>query len=440
MLRRVLCLILILCLMGMEIPAVFAEAIAESSSFEEGFHEDEVADDQAFVYKKLVRGDKDADESTAILTLQNKLIELGYLRDAADGVYGGNTEKAIASFQRAHGLEESGEATPATQDMLFNGKDLIHFRESNDPDSVSYRTEEKLVLWGFTDNVPDGRVNMNTGSGVAAFRRYLRNVYYKAYPTPKPEPTPEPTPSSGFGDAAIAMDMPIGDESDITQEVLDFVDGKYEFHVYQKTLANGDEGEEVLRLQRRLYQLKYLAVADGEFGPNTERALLYFQKKNGLPQSAIADEATQRLLYSEAAVPSEEFVNAYKFVIDVSEQRVYVYQWNGSDYSTKVGKMTCSTGTNSNPTPLGTYQAAGPTGTGEWYWFSTYECYAKWATRIVGGILFHSIPYSKKKRINRYAESKLGRRASHGCIRLKEEHSEWIYKNCTPGTTVVIKE
>lgn len=440
MLRRILSLVLILCMLCVEIPTVFAEAVAESSSFESGFHEEEVADDQAFVYKELVRGDRDADESVAILTLQNKLIELGYLRDAADGVYGGNTEKAVASFQGAHGLEATGVATPATQDMLFNGTDLIHFFESNDPDSVTYRTKEKLELWGFTDNVPNGKVNQTTGDGVAAFRRYLRTHYLEMHPTPEPEATPEPTPSSGFGDAAIALDTPIGDETDITQDVLDFVDGKYEFQIYNTTLSNGDEGEEVLRVQRRLYKLKYLAIADGSFGANTERALLYFQKKNGLSQSAVADEATQRLLFSDAAVPSEEFVNAYKFVIDVSEQRVHVYQWNGSDYSTKVGKMICSTGTKANPTPLGTFQAAGPTGTGEWYWFSTYECYAKWATRIVGGILFHSIPYSKKKRINSYAERKLGRRASHGCIRLKVEHAEWIYENCTPGTTVVVQE
>ena len=79
-------------------------------------------------------------------------------------------------------------------------------------------------------------------------------------------------------------------------------------------------------------------------------------------------------------------------------------------------------------------------GTGEWYWFSAYECYAKWATRIVGGILFHSVVYSKGKSLNRTSVKKLGRKASHGCIRLKVEHAKWIYDNCTPGTTVVVQE
>lgn len=220
------------------------------------------------------------------------------------------------------------------------------------------------------------------------------------------------------------------------------MDEVYPFEVYTETLSSGAEGLEVLRLQRRLYQLKYLAVADGTFGANTERALLYFQKLNGLEQTAVADETTQRLLYSTSAIPSEEFVNAYKVVVDISDQRTYVYQWNGSSYGIVVKEMICSTGLKgkATETPLGTFQMAGPTGTGEWYWFSKYECYAKWASRIVGGILFHSVVYSKGKRLNKTSVRKLGRRASHGCVRLEVENAQWIYDHCPAGTTCVIQD
>ena len=435
-------MILILSLLCVEIPAVLAETATDTAIEEEEILEEDTSEDGTVSYRNLVRGDRDGDDSVAIVTLQNRLVELGYLRDSADGIFGQNTEKAIKELQRSNNLTETGEASVELQELLYSGAELITAENSTDPESVSYRAEKTLNMWGFASGVPTGVVNQKTDNGVAEFKRYLRSSYLKTHPTPAPEATPAPTESTGFDDAAIAVDVPIdkSTEEDITQEVLDFVSGKYEFEVYTETLASGDEGVEVLRLQRRLYDLNYLAVAGSKFDDVTERALLYFQKKNSLNQSAVADEATQRLLYSDAAIESEEFVNAYKFVIDVSDQRVYVYQWNGSDYSTSVGEMICSTGLKATPTPLGTYQAAGPTDQGEWYWFDEYEVYAKWATRIVGGILFHSIPYSKGKVQNKTARKKLGRPASHGCVRLKDDHALWIYENCTPGTTVVVQK
>ena len=100
--------------------------------------------------------------------------------------------------------------------------------------------------------------------------------------------------------------------------------------------------------------------------------------------------------------------------------------------------MICSTGKDDTPTPTGTYQAYAQL-SGEWYWFKQYQCYAKWAYGIVGGILFHSVTFNKnKKQVG--SESNLGRKASHGCVRLKIDDAKWIYDNCPYGTTVVIQE
>lgn len=424
-LRRIIGLILVLSLICVELPIALAETVA----------------DAAIPYRLLVRGERDGDDSVDIVMLQNRLIELGYLRSSADGVYGAATEDAVAAFQRSNNLEETGQADPALQQLLYSGAELITASNSTDPQSVTYRVQEKLAIWGFLTDAPDGKAGSNTQEAVSLFKDYL-SEYEKSYPTPTATPTPASDGLSGFSDAAIAVDQPLTTPSPagIDTQVLNYVDGRYNFEIYQGTLSNGDENNEVLRLQRRLYALKYLAVVDGLFGPSTERALLYFQKKNGLNQTAVADEATQRMLFSAAAVESEEYVNAYKLFVDISDQRVYVYQWNGSDYGTFVGEMICSTGLKSNPTPLGTYQMAGATGTGEWYWFDEYECYAKWATRIVGGVLFHSVIYSRGKVLNKTSVKKLGQRASHGCIRLKVEHAQWIYENCASGTTVVIQE
>ena len=438
LLHRLLSVILILALVcatpGL---AALAEPI-EQEAVEDDIYEGTDTSD----YAELQRGDRDGDDSANIITLQNKLIELGYLRDTADGVFGANTESAVAAFQRSNGLTETGTADAATQRLLYSGQELVSASNSTDPESVIYRTQEKLSIWGFLAAEPDGVAGSQTNEAVAAFKQYLRE-YEKQYPTPSPEPTATPVPGS-FGDEAIAVYMPIvkEDETKIDEHLLAYVDGEYEFQIYRQTVANGDSGDEVTRVQRRLYQLKYLPIVDGAFGPSTERSLLYFQRKNGLIQSAVADEATQRVLFSGDAIESEEFVSPYKLVVDVSDQRVYIYQWNGSSFGTCIKEMICSTGMKgaSTETPLGTFQMDGPTGTGEWYWFSSYKCYAKWASRIVGGILFHSVIYSKGKVLNKTSVRKLGKRASHGCIRLTVEDAQWIYENCPSGTTVVIQD
>ena len=215
------------------------------------------------------------------------------------------------------------------------------------------------------------------------------------------------------------------------------MDGEKSFIVFRQTVQVGDKGDEALRVQTRLHQLKYLYSADGEFGELSARALKYFQRKNNLPETGIADAETQAVLFSAKAMPGEEYVFPYKIVVDISEQRVYVGEWDGEKYNGPIHTYTCATGKKGTPTPLGTYQAGGKAG-GEWYYFKDFNCYAKWAYQIVGGILFHSNTVSKPK--GKPSNGGLGHRASHGCIRMRVEDVKWIWDNCPSGTTVVIQE
>ena len=56
----------------------------------------------------------------SVTRLQNRLIELGYLDEEADGDYGGATRSAVRRFQSIAGLEADGIAGPATQTVLFS--------------------------------------------------------------------------------------------------------------------------------------------------------------------------------------------------------------------------------------------------------------------------------------------------------------------------------
>ena len=55
----------------------------------------------------------------AVVKLQQKLIDMGYLDDAADGIFGNHTESAVKAAQKAFGMQETGIADEALQTRLF---------------------------------------------------------------------------------------------------------------------------------------------------------------------------------------------------------------------------------------------------------------------------------------------------------------------------------
>ena len=398
-------------------------------------------------YPTLKLGDKDSDDSIAyIVFMQNRLIELGYLRDSADGTYGENTETAVLAFQKNNNLPETGIADAETQNLLYSDISTLvpASEDSNMFGSETTRIQTALGLWGFYGGSIDGKMGRGTASAIRRFKHYMLAIDPTYGATPTPEPTATPNPEGVFGDMPVVMDIPLvsveekeaADEA-VTPALMEYVDGDKDFQIFRQSVSNGDVSSEAMRVQTRLHQLKYVYSTDGAFGAMTELGLKYFQRKNGLPETGIADEKTQRVLFSAKAVEGEEYVFPYKIVVDISEQRIYIGKWNGSTYKGPIHKFTCATGKKETPTPLGTYQAGGKTGN-EWYYFKDFGCYAKWAYQIVGGILFHSNTVSKRG--DRPSNGGLGHRASHGCIRMRVDDVKWIYDNCPSGTTVVIQE
>ena len=68
------------------------------------------------------------------------------------------------------------------------------------------------------------------------------------------------------------------------------------------TLSRGDQSNEVIALQQRLYELGYLNDnIDGNFGSNTQTAVKLFQTAVGLEPTGIADAAMQNALYADDA-------------------------------------------------------------------------------------------------------------------------------------------
>ncbi len=95
--------------------------------------------------------------------------------------------------------------------------------------------------------------------------------------------------------------------------------------------------------------------------------------------------------------------------------------------------FVCSTGT-STPTS-GIYKIDY-----KYRWLALFgNVYGQYATRIVGNILFHSVPYTENENnasLEYWEYDKLGTSASAGCVRLTVEDAKWIYDNCKSGTCV----
>ncbi|HIQ82043.1 MAG TPA: peptidoglycan-binding protein, partial [Candidatus Pullichristensenella stercorigallinarum] len=128
----------------------------------------------------------------------------------------------------------------------------------------------------------------------------------------------------------------------------------------------------------------------------------------------------------------------YYIHVDVTNQYVTVYR---SSDNAIVRQMICSTGASGSSTPLGTFVMPNKRYSSErTEWYYTMGVYVKYPSRIVNGILFHSIPFSSRNdgTMQQSAYNKLGSPASHGCIRLRVDDSKWIADNCPPGTVVKI--
>ena len=109
---------------------------------------------------------------------------------------------------------------------------------------------------------------------------------------------------------------------------------------------------------------------------------------------------------------------------------------DAGNFTVPVKAITVSCGKNVGDTPTGTFQTIN-----EYNWRKMVDgTYSQYAYRIVGSILFHSVPYySQAKNDLEWEEfNKLGSPASLGCVRMTVADAKWLMDNCPIGTQVTI--
>ncbi len=365
----------------------------------------------------------------------------------------GEQEDIVPSQQAtATGAAKEEEvATPAPFQPITNG---------SKGDAVQ-ELQQRLKTLGFLQGAADATFGAQTEAAIRDAQQYLNDVVVteiknsllasgtvpetdppSAQPTEQAEATAQEVQQSSLDTMISQMNIVlpheangIADENFITELNSD------QFPLYQEVVQSGSKGINAKRVQTRLAELNYMwGGIDGAFGSASESALKEFQRLNSLEQNGIADEKVQQILFSDRAIKSDRPPHPYFLKVSTKDQRVYVYAWENDDYTNKVKTMVCSTGLNKTPTPKGTYSGLNTGPGARWHYFKKFNCYAQYAYYIQGDIMFHSVLYNSKseKSLSKSSVRNLGKKASHGCVRLSVEDAKWIWNNCPPGTTVVV--
>ena len=326
-------------------------------------------------------------------------------------------------------------ATPAPTGTPFA---LLQYGSSGD---AVLAAQERLTALGYYFGKCSGDFLEGTQSAVRRFQKYN-----SMKETGKLD---EATWDRLFSDAAVHRDgsTPYATPSPVPELTPTPTPTPF---TYKRKLQYGDQNDLVAALQSRLAELGYYeAKVSGGYYKITQSAVRAFQAQNGLTVDGVAGQQTQEALFASDAVPASATPRPsptptpakYLLMVDVTNQitRAFTYDEEGL-YTVLVREMICSTGTEKNPTPLGT--TIMPKKRARWGYFPTWDSHAQYLTRIDSANAFHSVLYSEpdERTLSVKSFEALGTRASHGCVRLLVSDAKWIYDNCQEGTIITVYE
>ncbi|WP_124065751.1 peptidoglycan-binding protein [Clostridium sp. E02] len=239
----------------------------------------EAIDYDSSKYPLLKQGSK----GTPVVRLQNLLIDLKYNcgSTGADGDFGSGTVKAVKEFQTANGLSADGIVGKKTWEVLYSenavpNPNTTPTLKKGDKGEYVKKLQTVLIKLGYNcgSTGADGAFGSGTYDAVVLFQK-------------KNGLTPDGIVGKKTWEA-LTSDSAV--KNDTTSNILKI----------------GSKGELVEKLQSRLIELKYncgSTGADGIFGNGTYRAVINFQRINGLSVDGIVGSETWEVLESESAMP-----------------------------------------------------------------------------------------------------------------------------------------
>lgn len=214
-------------------------------------------------------------------SIQQKLIDLGYLQGTADGKFGEKSVSAVKIFQRVNHLDVTGTTDAETIIALFSDQVIA----LPDPLSAGDKGEDVAMLqndlrrYGFLSEDSDGEYGKSTANAVRAFQEHLI-------------------------EQGIAVDAN-GSATPLTLYCLYSED----YSSFLREITPGMTDREVARLELRLSALGYMdAEADETFDDYAIQALRMFQRKADLEVSGTANRRTIDALFAAGAPEAEHCV------------------------------------------------------------------------------------------------------------------------------------
>ncbi|MBQ6645370.1 MAG: peptidoglycan-binding protein, partial [Clostridia bacterium] len=173
-------------------------------------------------YPTMSRGSR----SDNVRLLQQKLIELGYLDDTADGVFGGKTQTAVEDMQADLGIEVTGSVDNELMNKIMSGEvpayDLYKELKRGDKGKRVSALQSRLKALGYLAGPVDGSYGAATQNAVTLFQNQIG------------------LPQTGVADSATLQALYATDAPQATS----YIELKY-----------GDSGFRVAELVDRLIQL-----------------------------------------------------------------------------------------------------------------------------------------------------------------------------------------
>ncbi len=206
--------------------------------------------------------------------------------------------------------------------------------------------------------------------------------------------------------------------------------GAYEYEVWRASLPSDD--------------YKLIGTTRETWFPDVQNPTALYAYKvrpvwNGLDTLPFTDPVNLWTGLEQNQLPPGEMHSSTGILLVVNKKAqvvtAYIRDANGN-YTLPLRHMICSTGMEYDRTRNGTYTISGHKG--EWYTYSS-GVVIRWPSVYRSGYYFHSPWYTRDhKSVRASTVNRLGSRASAGCVRLKSNDSEWVYKYCPTGTTVWI--
>ncbi len=243
-----------------------------------------------------------------VKTLQNRLIELGWLGGRATGDYDAATEAAVKAFQRrTKGLWDDGVAGPDTLKALYSSNAARSgsvaastgqtLEKGSEGDAVRM-LQRKLKDLGYLSGTVDGSYGIATEAAVIAFQQ--RNGL-----TPDGKAGTATLNRLYSDDAVKNGGSPVDTSTRTDGNASTGASTSGIASTGYVTLEEGSKGDTVRKLQERLKKLGYYnGSVDGSFGEGTAAAVMAFQLRNNLTVDGKAGPATQRALYGGNAAIS----------------------------------------------------------------------------------------------------------------------------------------